>query len=339
MSIFHGIRGKRTLGVFAAVILAGLAVYFFFLSAPGTSAAAAQFTVPQGATPAAGIAAAADQGFVRNAWAFSLLLGFEGATVKPGAYALSKGMNAFQAAAAIAAGPAMKWVTVPEGLRKEEIANLLAPALGWTDATKAEFLDAYRTLGGNDYKEGVYFPDTYLLPKDESGTQIANRFIQHFNEVFAPYAAEAKRENVKWTTALKIASLIQREAAGPNTSGGVGAGASDMALISGIIWNRLLQGMKLDIDATVEYARGDAGSGYWAPLKAGDLTIDSPYNTYLHKGLPPTPIANPGTAAIAAALHEASTTCLYYLHDANKQIHCADTYAGQEANIQKYLKN
>ena len=319
---------KLTIG---GVTLVGaiFALFYFFLSAPQSSGEIERFIVSQGATQAESAAAAVDQGFVRNASVFSLLLRLENISVKAGAYRIAKNMNAFAVASIITSGPYMKWVTVPEGLRKEEIANQLSTLLGWDDAKKTQFLNAYETLGGSDYREGVYFPDTYLLPKDEDGTQIAQRFIQHFNEKFAPYAAEAGKQNIKWTTALKIASLIQREA----------AGTSDMAVISGVIWNRLLQNMKLDIDATVEYARGDKGAGYWAPLHAGDTArFDSPYNTYLYKGLPPTPIANSGLDAISAVLKPASTKCLYYLHDPSGQIHCSDTYAEHEANVQKYLK-
>lgn len=319
---------KLTIG---GVLLIGaiFALFYFSLSAPGSSAETERFVVPQGTSSADAFAELSANGFVRSGFAFGALAGLRGVAIPSGAYKLAKNMNAFQVADTLAAGPYMKWIVVPEGMRKEEIADQLSAALGWNDEKKAQFLNAYETLGGSDYREGVYFPDTYLLPKDEDGAQIAQRFIQHFNEKFALYAAEAARQNVKWTTALKIASLIQREA----------AGTADMPIISGVIWNRLLQGMKLDIDATVEYARGNKGEGYWAPLHAGDTAkFDSPYNTYLYKGLPPTPIANPGLAAMNAALHEASTTCLYYLHDASGQIHCSDTYAEHEANVERYLK-
>jgi UPF0755 protein len=133
---------------------------------------------------------------------------------------------------------------------------------------------------------------------------------------------------VKWTTAIKIASLVQREA----------AGESDMPLIAGIIWNRLLQGMPLAIDATIQYAKGGTDDDYWTPLVKGDTKMDSLYNTYLHKGLPPTPIANPGLPAILAVLNPAKTDCLYYLHDSSGTIHCAATYAEHQKNIEKYLK-
>ncbi len=310
-----------------AVLLGGF--YYFFLGAAGSDQAPERFVISLGEDKSQATQDLARQGFIKNSLGFAIAALLEGnRTLVPGGYKISKSMNAFQVALVLAKPSYMKWVVVPEGLRKEEIADMLQKILGWLDDTKSQFLNAYQRLGGNEYREGVYFPDTYLLPVDETGTQIAQRFITQFNESFTPYAKEAAAQNIKWTTALKIASLIEREA----------SGTSDMALISGIIWNRLLKNMPLDIDATIQYVIGDAGSGYWAPLTKGATSFKSPYNTYLHAGLPPTPISNPGIDAINAALNPATTTCLYYLHDANGVIHCTDTYAGQQANIQKYLK-
>lgn len=248
-------------------------------------------------------------------------------SVEPGGYKLAKHMTPWQISNAIANGPYMKWITVPEGWRKEEIAELLAKELGWDEETKKRWVHE-DTARLTDYTEGVYFPDTYLIPKEESPKAIAGRLQTRFEEMFAPYATEALSKNIKWTTLLKIASLIQREA----------SNNEDMPLISGIIWNRLEHNMKLDIDATLQYIRGDTGDGFWAPTSATDKLLDSPYNTYLYKGLPPHPIANPGIAAIKAALHPATTSCFYYLHDTNGVTHCAPTYEQHRKNIETYLK-
>jgi len=126
-----------------------------------------------------------------------------------------------------------------------------------------------------------------------------------------------------------MASIIQREA----------ASSSDMALISGILWNRLNAAMPLDVDSTVQYARGNTATGWWAPVTKADLSIDSPYNTYINKGLPPHPIDSPGLDAINAAMYPASTTCIYYLHDSSRNIHCSDTYAEHLSLIKKYYGN
>jgi UPF0755 protein len=220
----------------------------------------------------------------------------------------------------------MKWIVIPEGLRKEEIADIFSSALNWSSSTEAEFLADTNT--NPEYVEGVYFPDTYLIPITDTPTDVVTELISQFNEQFAPYAQEAINKNIKWTTALTLASIIQREAAGD----------SDMPLISGILWNRLTQNMALDVDSTVQYARGNTPDGWWAPITSADKKINSPFNTYLYAGLPPHPISNPGISAISAALNPATTTCLYYLHDSNRVIHCADTLDQQENNIVKYLE-
>jgi UPF0755 protein len=90
----------------------------------------------------------------------------------------------------------------------------------------------------------------------------------------------------------------------------------------------------------VQYARGKADDGWWAPISADDIKkIDSPYNTYQNSGLPPYPISEPGIDAILAVLNPSQTDCLYYLHDKDRQIHCAKTYEEHEANIDQYLRN
>lgn len=188
--------------------------------------------------------------------------------------------------------------------------------------------NALHATDKQEWFEGVYFPDMYLLPKDEPVEAVARRFVDNFNIKLLPLLGEFVKKNIKWTTGITIASLIQREAAGPE----------DMNLISGIIWNRLNTGMKLEIDATMQYTKGKKPDGNW--LGAVDLEEkrrDSPYNTYLRKGLPPTPICSPGLDAIRAVLNPEETDCVFYLHDRNRQIHCARTYAGHLANIRRYL--
>ncbi len=314
--------------VLALAVLGGL--YYFLLTAPQGNAETARFVVNQNETRTQVVQALQSGGYIRSTFGFELasFLAGETGAIASGAYKISASMGPFEVISILQAPPYMKWVTIPPGWRKEQIANALQETLGWNDATKTGFLNAYQTLGGTDYEEGVYYPDTYLLPISETGTQIAQRFIANFNQVFAPYAKEAAAQNEKWTTTLKVASLIQREALGP----------VDMALISGIIWNRLAINMPLQIDASIQYALGDQGNGYWAPLPQGSTSFKSSYNTYLHPGLPPTPICDPGLNAIVAALNPSKTNCLYYLHDTTGQIHCSATYAGQLANIQKYLQ-
>jgi UPF0755 protein len=266
-----------------------------------------------------------DKEYLSDASIFTTLLGAK--TIAPGAYKISKGWTPTQLLQVLQGKPYMKWVVIPPGLRKEEIAALLAPALGWTTKQKNEWITKDTTTKP-EYVEGVYAPDTYLIPVGETPVNVTTRLIAKFNEGFAPYLPEFTAKNIKWTSALTLASIVQREA----------ASVADMPLIAGILWNRLDQNMMLGVDATIQYIRGNTGLGWWAPITVADKKIDSPFNTYEHTGLSPQPISNPSLDAIDAVLNPTPTDCLYYLHDSNRITHCATTYAEHQANIVKYLK-
>jgi UPF0755 protein len=320
------------IGVILILIgVGGMIIYNSLFGAPQRRAELEQFVSPlppkngEIAIEGYGIPRLKAGGFIKSKFGFAIAL--RRIEIQPGAYKISKSMNVWELADVIRKGPYMKWVVIPEGLRKEQIAEILATGLDWNEQEKNDWITK-DTATEPDYFEGVYFPDTYLIPKDESGPEVAQRFINKFNEVFAPYSEKFIKANIKWDTALKIASLIERETNNKD----------DMPIIASIIWNRLLIGMKLDIDATLQYARGNTGNGWWAPITVADKKIDSPYNTYFYKGLPPHPICNPGLDAIGAVLNSTETKCLYYLHDKNGQIHCAETYEEHKANIEKYLR-
>jgi UPF0755 protein len=265
-------------------------------------------------------------GYITDEAAFTVLIGTK--IITPGAYKISTGWTSSQLLQVLSGKPYMKWVVIPPGLRKEEIAALIGSAIGWTKKQTTEFITKDTTTKP-EYIEGVYAPETYLIPVGETPALVATRLIAKFNENFSPYLPQFTAKNIKWTSALTLASIVQREA----------ANAADMPLIAGILWNRLNQNMMLDVDSTLQYIRGNTGNGWWAPITVADKKIDSPYNTYEHTGLPPHPISNPGIAAINAVLNPTVTDCLYYLHDKNHITHCAATYAEHEANIAQYLAN
>jgi len=355
-------RNKKIVIAGGVILLIGIVIFLFLyqFSAPQRTAEEERIVINLTTTAEELIPKLKEQGYIRSEWAFNIVLKED--TIKPGGYKITKSMNAWKLAEVLTSEPYMKWVMIPEGWRKEQIAELLAKELGWDDQKKRDWVTKHTAMSW-DYVEGVYFPDTYLIPKDETGLQIAQRFINKFNEEFAAYSDQFLKANIKWDTALKIASIVQREAAGKD----------DMPLIAGIIWNRLLDSMKLEIDATLQYARDSELAfddvchspgnreqwpcdceqekdscyirdgfykgidSWWKPITATDKQLDSEYNTYLHEGLPPHPIANPGIAAIDAVLNSTETECLYYLHDENRQIHCAKTYEEHKENIKKYL--
>lgn len=314
---------------FIYILLPIIVIYWLFLGPVGKSDKQEVFVVPQDQKGFKIVKTLKEKKLIKNAQVFELLFNIfsKDKKVLSGGYRLNMGMNAFRILSKVTGKPDLAWVTLSGCIRKEQVGEILAKELNWS----SDELDKWNTVITNDkpeYKEGVYYPDTYLIPVGETGEQIAQRLINRFNEEFAPYADKYLAANIRWTSGLKIASLIAREA----------AGQQDMKLISGIIWNRLDKGMPLQIDATMQYTLGKNEEGkWWGKININEKQNDSPYNSYLYKGLPPTPICNPSIDYIEAVLNPEETTCLYYLHDHNKQIYCAETYEEHIANIREYL--
>jgi UPF0755 protein len=222
------------------------------------------------------------------------------------------------------ANPSVKIIKIGEGLRKEEIAEILVNKFGWDEIQKENFLNTHLAYAKESF-EGQFFPKTYMMHKDSDPVVVSKTMTDEYRKEMRSINKPKSTKIINENTALIVASLIQREAGGKN----------DMKLISGIIWNRIFKGMKLQIDATLQYAKGDEDL-WWPEVKSEDKRIESPFNTYIY-AMPPTPISNPGLAAIEAAYNPQKTNCLFYLHDKYKKIHCATTYEQHKKNIQKYL--
>jgi UPF0755 protein len=175
--------------------------------------------------------------------------------------------------------------------------------------------------------EGHLFPDTYQFYTNDTVTDVVREMTSDFNAKAGPLLAAAP------TSTLIIASIVQKEV--PDQQ--------DQELVAGIVLKRLADGMPLDIDATVCYAKllqSPSSTAQTCSLSVLDFKIDSPYNTYLNKGLPPGPIGNPGTSAITAALHPQGSPYLYYLSDpATGKTIFAKTLDEQNQNRVKYLES
>ena len=219
-------------------------------------------------------------------------------------------------------------ITILPGDRKEQIVAKLAYALNWNKAQQQEFITyvASSTPAGG-VTDGIYAPGTYVVSSDMTPSNVAALMNIAFDRSILVHYGTSTQQQVPLGEALTVASLLEREASGP----------TDMRIISGIIWNRLFNNMNLQIDATLQYAKGETKSGdWWSNVVPKDKYISSAYNTYAHPGLPPGPIANPSLAAVLAALNPEKTSCLYYFHDANGNFHCSDTYAEHVALLKKY---
>ncbi len=225
------------------------------------------------------------------------------------------------------ANPSSREIFLDSGLRKEEVAAVFGQELKWTPTQKTNFITLDRKLD-NKNLEGYYGPGTYIMPVGATPTDAYKAIMNKFNgDVISEYSSSTA-EIINMDLALKIASIIEREA----------AGKADMRIISGVIWNRIFSEMSLDMDATLQYVKGNANNGWWPRVNPEDKFINSPYNTYKNKGLPPTPISNVSLAAINAALNPRKTNCFFYLHDRHGLIHCSTTYAEHLANIKKYYR-
>ena len=220
-----------------------------------------------------------------------------------------------------------RFIAIEPGMRKEQVMDIFANTLAWNAKQKKEFVTA-ATDSPLPLPEGSFAPGVYSVTMGTTPAIAQNLVNDRFyKDVISHYGPETA-DLVPLTQALTIASLIEREAGGPG----------DMRIISGIIWNRLFINMKLQIDATLQYAKANSKtSGSWWPrIVPADRFRSSAYNTYLHSGLPPTPISNPSVASILAALNPRKTSCLFYFHDSFGGFHCTDTYAQHVALLKKY---
>lgn len=220
------------------------------------------------------------------------------------------------------------WITIPEGLRRQEIANLIIDKL---QAAKIKHnFDPDLFIMSTRLIEGQLFPETYSFPEDVDTLKAINllhgQFITTVKRLGIPDA--------EFNKIVTIASLVEKEAGAD----------SERAMVAGIITNRLVAKWPLQIDATVQYALSTSRCRIricdWWPknLTKADLAIVSPYNTYLNASIPPAPIANPGEASLKAALNPQTSKFFFYLHDLNGQIHYATTVSEHNKNVCLYLK-
>ncbi len=262
------------------------------------------------------------QNLIRSSIAFFLLTRFTNLAkeIQAGEFRLSPSMNLYSLTQKLKHGTADIIITIPEGWRNEEIALKLAQEI---NIPEKEFLKYA--------KEGYMFPDTYHLPKDATAEIIAKVLLDNFNKkITSEIIEKTKKKNLTLHELIIIASLVEREA----------KFAADRPIVASVILNRLKIGMKLDIDATIQYALGyQAKEKTWwkKNLTQEDLSIASTYNTYTNLGLPPTAIANPGLAAINAVIDSPETDYLYYISDKSGKMHFAKTLEEHNANISKYL--
>lgn len=249
---------------------------------------------------------------IKSSYAFNILAKQSNlvSKVEAGTFRLSPSQTSREILKILTEQPLDNWVTLIEGWRVEEMAQKLGD----------EFLKYA--------KEGYMFPDTYLFPKDYSTEQIATKLRNTFDLKYSDdLKAKIKALELTENQGVILASIVEREARSDEVR----------RMVASILLKRLKIGMALNADATVQYALGYQPSekSWWKRhLTHDDLKADSAYNTYLHSGLPPKPIANPSLSSLKAVANaDPSTEYLYYYHDSKGSSYYGKTLEEHNANV------
>jgi len=226
------------------------------------------------------------------------------------------------------ASPMSRVLVVWPGDRKEQVIDNIGDIMRWDTAERSRFETAVTERSSLPLVDGYYFPGQYITTIDMSPEAVADLITENFLSVVKNRYPEELENIVSLSDTLIIASLLERES----------ASFEDMREISGVVWNRLFIDMPLQLDATLQYVKAnDPDQTAWWPVpRPEDKFLDSPYNTYQNKGLPPGPIANPSAAAILAALNPNLTDCLFYFHHTDRSMHCSATYEEHIAKLKAF---
>jgi UPF0755 protein len=296
---------------------------------PAGDAGTVVVTIPRGATLDAAIDSLAARGVIRSPWlfgAYARLRGL-GSGLKSGVYGLHTGAGWAEVVDALRKGRgALARFTIPEGLTLAEVADYARIQLGvprdsFLAAARDPALLAKLGLGpGATSAEGFLYPTTYLVRVHPAAREVVRMTTDRFLAYWSP-EWQARLDSLQWSRAqlVTLASIIQAEV----------RYAPDREYVSAVYHNRLQRGMKLEADPTVIYAYGRRLKRVFEK----NLRIRSPYNTYLHAGLPPGPIGQPDTASVRAALYPAPVPFLYFVAQPDGKHIFSVTFAEHQAAI------
>jgi UPF0755 protein len=321
--------------IVSVVVIVGVAAYQIFERPlrevePGRPV---QIEIAKGSSTHAIADKLAQAGVVRNPNRFRLEARRAAAdgVLKAGVYDLATGMPYDLVIARLVEGPPVTYVTVtiPEGFVVDQIAARLEAQVGipasetlaLAKSGAAEFVDDHPYLADafDASLEGYLFPKTYRFKEGTTAREALETMLDQFDrEIATVDTAAMEARGFSLNDIVVLASMIERESQLDK----------ERRLVASVIMNRLDRGMRLEIDATVEYVL----PGNRFRLRYSDLEVDSPYNTYKHKGLPPGPIASPGLASLQAAADPARTKYLYYVLTGKDGSH---TFA---TNLEDFLK-
>lgn len=301
-------------------------IYYFFnisLSSVSDDAREVEFLIPKGSGASKIAKELKNAGLIKNAIVFKFYTQLTNSQkkIQAGEYTLSANLTTPEIIEIFKKGPKELWVTIPEGLRREEIALRFAESLEKDEVFVKEFLNLTKD------KEGYLFPDTYLFPKTATATNIVNKLTLTFDSKVGKVSDRQ----------LIMASLLERETQKD----------AEKPIVAGVLYKRIENGWPLQVDATLQFAVASQKlqnsktpklERYWENPTSQDKELNSVFNTYKNLGLPPSPISNPGLISIQAAINPEESDYWYYIHDKTGQIHFAKTLEEHNLNIAKYLR-
>jgi UPF0755 protein len=279
------------------------------------------------------------EGLIKSPLAFKFYVQFtnKAENIQAGEFELERNLNLFEVVDRLSGGPLELWVTVPEGLRREEVVQKFIDGLEMNPASAQTFKQEF--LAATSGKEGYLFPDTYLFPRDATAQKVVDLMLATFDKRYQQIVDENAAKKAigrDQSEVVVMASIIEREAKSQD----------ERPIIAGILWKRLeTEGWLMQADATLQYAIANAKcslatakcADWWPTITKADLELDSLYNSYKYKLLPPTPISNPGAVSLAAALYPEDSDYWFYIHDAEGNIHFSRSIEEHNANVAKYL--
>jgi UPF0755 protein len=302
-----------------------------FAAAPaGTGGAETVLTIPAGQPLAVTAGELERLGLVQSALKFRLLARWEGCDrrLKAGEYSLTPALTPREILGIMGKGLVrLHRLTVPEGLTIAQIAELIdrtGLAAGADVVARATDPAQPRALGiAADTLEGYLFPETYFFPKTVTAEGILSAMVGRFRAVFTPeWERRAAEMGLSAHQAVTLASIIEKETGAP----------SERPLIASVFHNRLKRGMRLETDPTVIYGV----KNFDGNLTRRHLETPTPYNTYMIKGLPPGPIANPGKDSLWAALYPAQSDYLFFVSRNNGTHEFSTNFAEHNRAVQRF---
>lgn len=299
-----------------------LVVNTLFLVPPSKFPVGKTLVIPEGATVRQIARSLENREIIRSPILFEALLKAFGEEerVIAGEYFFSQKLALYEVIDRVTGGdygldPLRVWI--PEGATIEEIGKILERR--FPEITAEKFVASAAGL------EGYLFPDTYYFLPIVKEQQVIKEMSKNFQNKLEPLLADIENSDKDLHEIVTMASLIEGEASNSN---------EERKVISGILWKRIEVDMPLQVDAVFKYIVGRGGLN----ITKEDLRTDSPYNTYINKGLPPGPINNPGLNSIVAALNPKPSSYFFYLHDKYGNIHYAVNYKQHSSNAQRHLR-